>query len=74
MSDYMDMEQQRQAEALERLINAAIAKPAFPSAFFCEACQEPIPEMRRAKLIGVTRCVGCQEIVELTSKHRRNVP
>lgn len=72
MADYMDLEQQRQAEALERQIQAVITKPSLASAFFCEDCDEAIPELRRAKLIGVTRCVGCQEIIELNQKHRRS--
>ncbi|MGA7586746.1 MAG: TraR/DksA family transcriptional regulator [Rouxiella badensis] len=71
MADSMDLEQARQAEALERHIRAATSKPVAASSIFCEDCDEAIPTLRREKLIGVSRCVCCQEIFEVKSKHYR---
>jgi len=71
MADSMDLEQARQAEALERHIKAAVNKPVTASAFFCEDCEEAIPALRRETLIGVSRCVPCQEIFEIKGKHYR---
>lgn len=34
--------------------------PAGPSAEFCDDCGEPVPEKRRAALLGVRTCVACQ--------------
>ena len=66
MADAMDLAQQREQEALERHITA-------PSCFLCEACEAPIPEVRRAAIPGVVFCVTCQEISELKYKHYRGV-
>ncbi|MEM7467194.1 MAG: DksA/TraR family C4-type zinc finger protein [Pseudomonadota bacterium] len=33
---------------------------------FCEDCGERIPEARRKAIIGVRRCVACQEIADET--------
>nr|DAR60790.1 MAG TPA: DksA-like zinc finger domain containing protein [Caudoviricetes sp.] len=41
------------------------------SRLFCEDCDEPIPEMRRNKIPGCTRCVECQTIYETKQKHYR---
>ena len=73
MSDAMDLEQARQADVLERQIKVATNKQAAVSAIFCEDCDEAIPALRREKLIGVSRCVCCQEIFEVKSKHYRGV-
>ena len=70
MADSMDLEQARQAEALELHIKAATVKPVMPSAFFCEDCDIAIPERRRAALFFVSRCVDCQDIEDKRSKHR----
>lgn len=64
MSDSMDLEQVRQVEVLEAQIKAATCKPIIASAITCVDCEEGIPEERRATIIGVTRCVECQEIEE----------
>lgn len=71
MADSIDVAQNYQAEMLARQIAAAIAKPVTPSAFFCEDCDTEIPQARRAMLPGVSRCVTCQEVVELKNKHYR---
>lgn len=37
---------------------------ATPSLVVCEDCEEKIPEERRKKQPGCTRCVGCQSVFE----------
>lgn len=38
----------------------------------CEDCAEPIPEIRRQKVQGCTRCIDCQTAYELRQKHYRS--
>lgn len=38
------------------------------SAFYCLECDEVIPHARRAAIIGVQRCIQCQQINELKRK------
>nr|DAI72848.1 MAG TPA: hypothetical protein [Caudoviricetes sp.] len=64
MADAMDMEQQRQADALARNIATVTQRPAKIGAFFCEDCDALIPEARRRALCGVNLCVHCKEIQE----------
>lgn len=71
MPDLMDLVQQRQQEMLENQIANARNIPRGVSAFACEACDQPIPEARRAAIVGVTRCATCQDIHELKGKHYR---
>lgn len=73
MADAMDIAQQREQAERERLINNARSRITAPSNFFCEACDAPIPEARRAALPGVAVCVTCQQIAELKTKHYRGV-
>lgn len=73
MADAMDLAQQREQEDRERYINNARIRSATPSSFFCEACDAPIPETRRAAMPGADLCVTCQQVVELKSKHYRGV-
>lgn len=40
-------------------------KPTFESFEYCEECGEEIPEKRRQFAKGITRCVDCQEIIEI---------
>ncbi|MDS7929598.1 TraR/DksA family transcriptional regulator [Acinetobacter sp. V102_4] len=42
------------------------------SHYECEDCGEEIPAQRR-QLGGVTRCVGCQAVLEAKQKHIRGV-
>lgn len=72
MADEMDRAQQREAENLARHLARAVQRPMQPSAFFCEACGEPIPLARRKALDGVTLCVSCKEIDEHQAKHCRS--
>lgn len=69
MADWMDIEQERQAETLQRQINKVVNRPVKVSASFCEDCDEPIPEARRAAVMGVDKCAGCQDIAERAGKH-----
>ncbi|EBQ2674196.1 TPA: TraR/DksA family transcriptional regulator [Salmonella enterica subsp. enterica serovar Enteritidis] len=73
MADTIDLAQQREQEDRERHINTARSRIAAPSSFFCEECDAPIPEARRAAIPGVDLCVTCQQIDELKSKHYRGV-
>ena len=43
--------------------------PAGDSLEFCEECDEPIPERRRAALPGVRTCVVCQSGRDRTLRH-----
>ncbi|MFD1804543.1 TraR/DksA C4-type zinc finger protein [Mixta tenebrionis] len=67
--DAIDLEQQNLDEALERNIAAVVRRPLQVSAIFCEECDSAIPEARRRAIHGVTRCITCQEIAELKSRH-----
>ena len=71
MADSMDLVQLRTEEMLARNIAQVIYRPVTVSASFCEDCDAPIPEARRAALPGVELCVTCQEISELKSAHYR---
>ncbi|WP_241522070.1 TraR/DksA C4-type zinc finger protein [Chimaeribacter californicus] len=71
MPDWVDLSQDHQARALVGYLARALRKPAQPSAFFCEACGEPIDERRRQILDGVTRCCDCQQREEQQRRHVR---
>ncbi|ADD78337.1 CP80 [Pantoea ananatis LMG 20103] len=69
MADSMDLVQARVEEELQRNLANARRQPAGAGEFFCEACDEAIPEARRRAVQGVTHCVTCQKINELKSAH-----
>ncbi|MCH9270129.1 TraR/DksA family transcriptional regulator [Pantoea ananatis] len=69
MADSMDLVQARVEEELQRNLANARRQPAGAGEFFCEACDEAIPEARRRAVQGVTHCVTCQQINELKSAH-----
>ncbi|WP_210512268.1 TraR/DksA family transcriptional regulator [Pantoea ananatis] len=69
MADSMDLVQARVEEELQRNLANARRQPAGAGEFFCQACDEAIPESRRRAVQGVTHCVACQEIIELKSAH-----
>ena len=71
MADSMDLVQLRTEEMLARNIAQVIYRPVTVSASFCEDCDAPIPEARRRAVQGVTRCMTCQEMDELQSRHRQ---
>ncbi|MDB6374120.1 TraR/DksA family transcriptional regulator [Photorhabdus bodei] len=73
MSDVIDRACQHVDEILERRILRHINLPVSVSAFECEDCGELIPAERRMKVVGVTRCVSCQEVFEMEQKHYRSV-
>ncbi|CDL86699.1 TraR/DksA family transcriptional regulator [Xenorhabdus cabanillasii] len=73
MSDHLDRACEYAADMLERQIAAHINRPVGVSAFYCEECEQPIPEQRRKVIAGVTRCAPCQEMFELKKKHYRSV-
>lgn len=53
----------REWEANQRRVAPPISAP---SAYFCESCDEPIPEGRRLAVPGVALCVECQSDLERT--------
>ncbi|ADX32462.1 DksA-like zinc-finger protein [Erwinia phage ENT90] len=69
MGDSMDRVQERVQEELEQQVILVTGRPTQVSNFFCEDCDAAIPEKRRRAIHGVTRCVTCQEIAELKSRH-----
>ncbi|WP_241613085.1 TraR/DksA family transcriptional regulator [Rosenbergiella epipactidis] len=69
MADSMDLVQERSEEMRQRNLANVLNKQKLPSRSFCVDCEMPIPELRRRTLIGVERCVHCQQITEAQSKH-----
>ncbi len=69
MGDSMDRVQERVQEELAQQVILVTGRPTQVSKFFCEDCDAAIPEKRRRAIHGVTRCVTCQEIAELKSRH-----
>lgn len=69
MADSMDLVQQRVEENLAQALANTIKRPTTPSAFFCDCCDEAIPEARRKALDGVTLCVNCKELDEMKLTH-----
>ncbi|AXG42652.1 TraR/DksA family transcriptional regulator [Photorhabdus laumondii subsp. laumondii] len=69
MSDSVDIAEKHIAATLERQIKAVIGRHISVSAFECEDCGNSISEERRKAVIGVTRCMTCQSILELKNKH-----
>lgn len=71
MPDWIDEAQEWQVKMLDAQIAQATAISRLPSAFICEDCEESIPEQRRRLIIGVQRCIHCQEILEKNAQHFR---
>lgn len=71
MADSMDLVQERAEEMRQRNIAKVLNKQRQPSRSFCIDCDAPIPERRRRTLIGVERCVDCQQVNESKGKHCR---
>jgi len=69
MADSMDLVQQCVEEERQRHIQKALTSKHAVSSFYCESCGAPIPEARRAAVLGVELCVTCREIAELKGKH-----
>ncbi len=71
MADSMDLVQERSEEMRQRNLANVLNKQKMPSRSFCVDCDMPIPELRRRTLIGVERCVDCQQVNETKTKHFR---
>lgn len=71
MADSMDLVQERSEEMRQRNVANVLNRQKLPSRSFCIDCDMPIPELRRRTLIGVERCVHCQQINESRGKHIR---
>lgn len=69
MPDWIDDSQAWQAKLLEAQIIDATRKIQTASAFICQECEDIIPEQRRAIIVGVQRCISCQNLEE---KNLRN--
>lgn len=69
MADSMDLVQERAEEMRQRNIANVLNKQRQPSRSFCIDCDASIPELRRRTLVGVERCVHCEQITEAKSKH-----
>lgn len=69
MSDEMDLVQRRVEEDLRCHLRRALAKTPCATRGLCAVCDAPIPLARQHVIPGVQRCVTCQEISELKSKH-----
>ncbi|HGN0867761.1 TPA: TraR/DksA family transcriptional regulator [Providencia alcalifaciens] len=73
MSKEIDRASEHEMLMREQQIKAVTNRAVSTSAFECEDCNKPIPEQRRVASMGCTRCVDCQAIFELKSKHYRSV-
>ncbi|MDG6881050.1 DnaK suppressor protein [Phocoenobacter uteri] len=71
MSDPIDKAQELQEILNKTALAKTQQKTTACSLGFCEDCDEAIPEKRRKAILGVTRCVNCQEIFEQKSQHWR---
>ena len=69
MADNIDIAQQREAENLARALANITHRSGGVSVYFCEECDDPIPEARRKALPGVITCVHCKTIGELKAAH-----
>ncbi|WP_241622855.1 TraR/DksA family transcriptional regulator [Rosenbergiella australiborealis] len=69
MADSMDLVQEHAEEMRQRNLANVLNKQRQPSRSYCVDCDAPIPELRRRTLIGVERCVHCQQIAEAQGKH-----
>ncbi|SDX88886.1 TraR/DksA C4-type zinc finger protein [Nitrosomonas halophila] len=63
-----DFAQQLELAEYEYTQRRAIAPDAPPSLSHCEDCGCEIPLARQRAIRGVTRCIACQQIHELTTK------
>ncbi|HEY9347257.1 MAG TPA: TraR/DksA C4-type zinc finger protein [Inquilinus sp.] len=60
-----ELSERLRTEALAEQRQRARQRARRPSLPDCVACGDPIPEERRA-LGGITRCVGCETLIEGT--------
>ncbi|MEX6116506.1 TraR/DksA family transcriptional regulator [Providencia hangzhouensis] len=72
MSKEIDLASENEMLIREQQIKTITNRLVSVSAFECEDCGKPIPEERIASQ-GCIRCIDCQTIFELKSKHYRSV-
>ncbi|WP_305414257.1 TraR/DksA C4-type zinc finger protein [Oceanobacter sp. 3_MG-2023] len=60
-----------QQEAFRNSLRAQAASASMQSAVSCIECDEPIPEARRAHIVGVQLCVECQAVNEAQARRYR---
>lgn len=66
--DIIDRAQHREQQVRnDAIARARMALAAGPGRMYCLACEDPIPEARRAAMPGVCYCVDCQKELEKTS-------
>lgn len=53
----------------DAVLGARANIPTGPSAEYCDACGEPIPERRRTALPGVRTCIACQSARDAHRMH-----
>ncbi|WP_144396020.1 TraR/DksA family transcriptional regulator [Providencia rettgeri] len=73
MSKEIDRASENEMLIREQQIKTITNRLVSISAFECEDCDKPISEARRIASQGCTRCIDCQTIFELKSKHYRSV-
>lgn len=72
MSDWMDQAQElEQRQRDDALLARQVIAVDRESATHCIECDELIPNARRLAVVGVQRCIDCQETSELRSKYAR---
>ena len=72
MNDFYDRAQALEQNQREGFIQLHKEKQnrAAVSAYFCERCEEPIPEARREAVIGCAYCIDCQRAIEYEEARR----
>ncbi|MCL0002453.1 TraR/DksA family transcriptional regulator [Providencia rettgeri] len=73
MSKEIDRASEHEMLIREQQIKTITNRLVSVSAFECEDCGKPIPEERRIASQGCIRCIDCQTIFELKSKHYRSL-
>ncbi|WP_432719863.1 TraR/DksA C4-type zinc finger protein [Jeongeupia wiesaeckerbachi] len=64
MTDVFDRASDLEQHQRDLAIAAARTQPAGASRLGCADCGESIPEQRRIKVAGCTRCIDCQQRFE----------
>jgi len=74
MSDELDQAEELIELRVEVAIDRVRAQVNGPAAAVdeCTECGEPIPEQRRVAVPTATLCVGCQSMLELQTRDRRD--
>ena len=64
MADVIDVANDQAQYLLDMALLQRAKMPVRASAQFCYDCDEPIPPLRREKVLGCQTCVSCQELRE----------